>query len=490
MKSHVIGQINSDSAPVGGVLQRKCVACNQRTVAGDKCSECGKKNNGSLQRAATSAEAINGAPPIVHEALRSSGRPLDAATREFMEPRFRHDFSGVRVHTDSQAAESARAVNALAYTMGRDVVFGAGRYAPGTTAGKKLLAHELAHTIQQAGSGSVLQGKLNIGDANDRYEREADQAGENALSGAVQVELAGASRLQRTIGDGHDLTAARFAGDVVLEAVYDNERLLKDSDKGAAVRKLQQALVDSGFSLPIFGVDGDFGSETKAAVEAFQRASGLTGANIDGIVGPTTMGWLDQRFSAGPTPAGTTPGATTGCAAFRTFNVDMVSLDGSTRPPIADLDFANTVFSQCCVRFAFAGGGSESAPRTTALLGGDTDLDNTGPCGSATVEETGLFSGATADFGLSSAIRIFYVASLSSGDRAYSIPAFCATGASAGLSGMAAVSNSAMPRSLTHELGHILLNSGVHPADTNNLMNPTNTATGEQLETMAQCATI
>src|SRR5262249_16769691 len=209
-----------------------------------------------LQRAATSAEAINGAPPIVHEALRSSGRPLDAATREFMEPRFGHDFSGVRVHTDSQAAESARAVNALAYTVGRDVVFGSGQYAPGMTAGRKLLAHELAHTIQQAGSGSVSLGKLTIGSANDRYEQEADRAGEDALRGAVQVESAGASSLQRTIGDGHDLTAARFAGDAVLEAVYDNERPLKFGDKGAAVRKLQQALVDSGFSLPRFGVDG------------------------------------------------------------------------------------------------------------------------------------------------------------------------------------------------------------------------------------------
>src|SRR5262249_24053237 len=172
MKSQVIGQINSASAPVGGMLQRKCVACNKHTVAGDKCPECGKKSNGSLQRAATSAEAINGAPPIVHEALRSSGRPLDAATREFMEPRFGHDFSGVRVHTDSQAAESARAVNALAYTVGRDVVFGSGQYAPGMTAGRKLLAHELAHTIQQAGSGSVSLGKLTIGSANDRYEQE------------------------------------------------------------------------------------------------------------------------------------------------------------------------------------------------------------------------------------------------------------------------------------------------------------------------------
>jgi hypothetical protein len=89
------------------------------------------------------------APPIVHEVLRSSGQPLDAATRGFMEPRFGHNFGHVRVHTDTRAAESARAVNALAYTVGRDVVFGAGRYEPGTAAGDRLLAHELTHVVQQ-----------------------------------------------------------------------------------------------------------------------------------------------------------------------------------------------------------------------------------------------------------------------------------------------------------------------------------------------------
>jgi|GEM_PF-4380897 len=90
------------------------------------------------------------APPIVHEVLGSPGQPLDAATRSFMEPRFGHDFSHVRVHTDAKAAESAKAVNALAYTVGKDVVFGAGAYQPRTNQGRSLMAHELAHTIQHA----------------------------------------------------------------------------------------------------------------------------------------------------------------------------------------------------------------------------------------------------------------------------------------------------------------------------------------------------
>lgn len=88
-------------------------------------------------------------PESVRETLGSQGRPLDVATRGFMEARFGYDFGGIRIHTGGQAATSAREVNALAYTVGRDVVFGAGQYEPGTSHGKRLLAHELAHTVQQ-----------------------------------------------------------------------------------------------------------------------------------------------------------------------------------------------------------------------------------------------------------------------------------------------------------------------------------------------------
>jgi len=89
------------------------------------------------------------APPSRREALRAPSQALDVATRSFMESRFGHDFGEVRVHTDARAATSAQAANARAYTMGRDVVFGAGQYAPGTDTGRKLLAHELTHVVQQ-----------------------------------------------------------------------------------------------------------------------------------------------------------------------------------------------------------------------------------------------------------------------------------------------------------------------------------------------------
>jgi hypothetical protein len=112
-------------------------------------------------------------PPIVHEVLRSPGQPLDPATRAFFEPRFSHDFSQVRLHTDTKAAESARAVNALAYTVGQDVVFGTGQYAPQTGEGKKLLAHELTHVMQQQNvTFSSLD--LEVSQSNSVLEKEAN----------------------------------------------------------------------------------------------------------------------------------------------------------------------------------------------------------------------------------------------------------------------------------------------------------------------------
>jgi hypothetical protein len=91
----------------------------------------------------------SGAPSIIHEVLASPGQPLDAETRSFMESRFGHNFSLVRVHTDPHAAESAQAVNAVAYTVGHEVVFGNNRYMPQSLEGKRLLAHELTHVLQQ-----------------------------------------------------------------------------------------------------------------------------------------------------------------------------------------------------------------------------------------------------------------------------------------------------------------------------------------------------
>jgi len=128
-----------------GMLQRKC-ACGQH-ASGGHCDEC--KKNETLQRYPAGSPGSTVVPPIVHDVLRSPGQPLDTGTRAFFEPRFGHDFSRVRVHTDPKASESAQALNAVAYTTGQDIVFARGSYSPLMAAGQRTLAHELTHVVQQ-----------------------------------------------------------------------------------------------------------------------------------------------------------------------------------------------------------------------------------------------------------------------------------------------------------------------------------------------------
>lgn len=182
MNQHTITQPlakTATSLTSGGLLQRKC-ACGNHTMAGGECAECRKKR---LQRKATNHSEPETVPPIVHEVLRSPGQPLDAATRAFMEPRFGHDFSHVRVHTDAKAAESARSVNALAYTVGRDMAFGSSQYTPTSEAGKRLIAHELTHVVQQDKSGShQLQSEWRVNHPGDAWEQEADEFARQIVS--------------------------------------------------------------------------------------------------------------------------------------------------------------------------------------------------------------------------------------------------------------------------------------------------------------------
>ncbi len=202
----VTEQATAGSGPAparDGMLQRQC-ACGTHMIAGGECAACSEERGRTLQRSAIGNHGANvhdnAVPPIVNEVLRSPGQPLDTDTRTFFEPRLGHDFSTipthtvglspapasltaghpadqfevnadavaekvtgmppaspeagydlghVRIHTDERAAESARAVNALAYTVGSQIVFDTGQFAPETNAGRHLLAHELTHVLQQ-----------------------------------------------------------------------------------------------------------------------------------------------------------------------------------------------------------------------------------------------------------------------------------------------------------------------------------------------------
>jgi peptidoglycan hydrolase-like protein with peptidoglycan-binding domain len=244
-------------------IQRKCSSCEDelQRYAMEKEDE-----EHSVQRKTVTGQQTVAAPGVEAQirSITGGGQKLPAPTRAFFERRLQQDLSQVTIHADAEAAESARSINALAYTVGNHVVFGEGRYEPESASGRKLLAHELVHTVQQS---------------------EQQQ-------------------IQRVVGDGHDLGSPRFSCDPDLEGSFDNERLLRSGSRGPAVKVVQQALVDDGFPLPRFGVDGEFGDETRSAVRDFQRSQGLVGPDVDGIVGPITMGLLDGEFAgSAPTPA-------------------------------------------------------------------------------------------------------------------------------------------------------------------------------------------
>lgn len=114
------------------------------------------------------------APPNVHHALASPSRPLDPSLRSFFEPQFGHDFSKVRVHSDPVAEQSAREVNAHAYTIRNDIVFAKDQFAPETARGRQLIAHELSHVVQQSRSGTR-PGQILRKPADAHYPSEEEQ---------------------------------------------------------------------------------------------------------------------------------------------------------------------------------------------------------------------------------------------------------------------------------------------------------------------------
>lgn len=116
------------------------------------CPECEDEENAQRKEEDSSKGTVYEVPRIVTETLQSRGNPMDSVTRSLMENRFGYDFSQVKIHTDEVAANSADAINALAYTSGTDIVFKKGKYNPNSKEGQYLLAHELTHTIQQNGT--------------------------------------------------------------------------------------------------------------------------------------------------------------------------------------------------------------------------------------------------------------------------------------------------------------------------------------------------
>ena len=161
------------SAP--GVIHRKCAPCE----AGDtSCPKCEEEEKVRRKEKPGHAPQVGPTAHAQISALRGGGQPLPPSVRAFFEPRFGADFSQVRLHTNSAAAEAARAIQAKAFTAGQDVAFAAGEYVPDSAVGRKLLAHELTHTLQQKDGASLQSAEL-ISQRDDPAEREAQSMADN-----------------------------------------------------------------------------------------------------------------------------------------------------------------------------------------------------------------------------------------------------------------------------------------------------------------------
>ena len=177
--------VRADRPSHGITVQRKC-GCGTSSGGEKMCRNCEKEQQ-RVQRFATGREHVDGVPSSVTDVLKSPGRSLDPETRAWAESRFRHSFAGVRVHTGPAAAASAREIGAAAYTVGRDVVFADGRYDGSTSEGRRLIAHELTHVIQQRSGTATLP--AGVGPADDPHERAADTAADAAVASSGPVTV-------------------------------------------------------------------------------------------------------------------------------------------------------------------------------------------------------------------------------------------------------------------------------------------------------------
>jgi Domain of unknown function (DUF4157) len=163
-----------------------------------------------LQRAVgnkgVSSVLEDGRSPVLDVVNSGGGSPLAPDVQKDMQARLGHDFSDVRVHTDSKASESAASVNAHAYTVGSNVVFQRDKYDPSSAAGKTMLAHELTHVIQQRSGpvdGTSTGGGIKLSDPSDRYEREAASNADRVMAGPspAPTQTSSASGVQRHADD-------------------------------------------------------------------------------------------------------------------------------------------------------------------------------------------------------------------------------------------------------------------------------------------------
>jgi uncharacterized protein DUF4157 len=369
----------------GGLIQRQLLSSSVSLAATRQDSaQIALQHEAENHNTSSSVDSAG-----VQDALRLSGEPLDQNTRGFMEPRFGHDFSKVRVHRDEKAAASAHSLSALAYTVGNDVVFGSGQYSPDTSEGRKVLAHELAHTIQQGSTVQRLPEKFEPTSPNDSAEREADAAADFVVEGRA---FSGS--------DGHDAQLGKEGPTANPE-------------------------------------------ETSPAEEAAP-------AELEGKDTPK-----------------------------KTVTVNVTFLKDGSTDIATHLTKANTVFAQANVEVKKGKEETLDETKSKAILGDDLILDEFSDPKTPTTEEKALVK----ENRTAGTITMYYVKSMSKGSIGEAF--FPSTGVAESF-----VYASSNTRTWPHELGHVLLDAGEHPADADNFMAQTSVATGKEKMTPEQITKI
>src|SRR5882757_2777752 len=183
--------IDAGLRPKSARLEEPESALAMRAALSGRLDAAGTAGVTDLQRAvgnAGTASLLDEDRSPVHDVVASGGAPLHPEVRTDMEGRFGRDFGDVRVHSDGTAHESAKSVNAQAYTVGSNIIFQQGKYVPESDAGKHMLAHELTHVVQQRSGpvdGTDAGGGVRLSDPSDRFEREAVANADRVMSGPV-----------------------------------------------------------------------------------------------------------------------------------------------------------------------------------------------------------------------------------------------------------------------------------------------------------------
>ena len=249
-------------------IDRKCSTCEMKKENEEEKNLDISRKPSTISNFEVSSEAIN----KISNMRASGGSSLDHDTQELMESKFGYDFGSVRIHRDAKAAESVQTVNALAYTLGEDIVFGDGQYNPSSKDGKRLLAHELTHVVQQS---------------YDIRKKPYSELTKSPQSGKI-IPI-------------REITDTKGGRLILRERAtrIEDIAILSLGSIGSPVRQLQK-LLNEILENVVLVEDGIFGPKTEAAVVKFQNKLGLI---PDGIVGPKTqeaIGGQVKPLSSGP----------------------------------------------------------------------------------------------------------------------------------------------------------------------------------------------